>query len=172
MPGRRAPCYLSQGQSRISIAEFTADLVSEDAPGTRTDWRDRSLTAVSWSALVRRLFAAAESTRVYVHRIHCMWGCSTSFSKAWKAFSGMKATLQKAGCVMKCPRLSVSSCFSIDRLSRQLTRGIRRSNSGSRHWDTPTQVASVVFTIRDTLLRVISARPMSRRERGIYAKRT
>ena len=31
---------------------------------------------------------------------------------------------------------------------------------------------TVVFTVRGTLLRVMSARPMSRRERGIYAKRT
>jgi hypothetical protein len=31
---------------------------------------------------------------------------------------------------------------------------------------------TVVFTARGTLLRVVSARPMSRRERGIYAKRT
>ncbi len=31
---------------------------------------------------------------------------------------------------------------------------------------------TVVFTIRGSLLRVISGRPMSRRERGIYAKRT
>ena len=39
-----------------------------------------------------------------------------------------------------------------------------RANSGRQ----PT----VVFTVRGSLLRVISARPMSRRERGIYAKRT
>jgi uncharacterized protein len=31
---------------------------------------------------------------------------------------------------------------------------------------------TVVFTVRGSLLRVISGRPMSRRERGIYAKRT
>jgi uncharacterized DUF497 family protein len=31
---------------------------------------------------------------------------------------------------------------------------------------------TVVFTIRGSLLRVISGRPISRRERGIYAKRT
>ena len=31
---------------------------------------------------------------------------------------------------------------------------------------------TVVFTIRGSLLRVISGRPMSRRERGIYAERT
>ncbi len=30
---------------------------------------------------------------------------------------------------------------------------------------------TIVFTVRGTLLRVISARPMSRRERGIYVKR-
>ena len=31
---------------------------------------------------------------------------------------------------------------------------------------------TVVFTVRGSLLRVISGRPMSRRERGIYAKLT
>ena len=31
---------------------------------------------------------------------------------------------------------------------------------------------TVVFTVRGSLLRVISGRPMSRRERGFYAKRT
>ena len=31
---------------------------------------------------------------------------------------------------------------------------------------------TVVLTVRGSLLRVISGRPMSRRERGIYAKRT
>jgi len=39
------------------------------------------------------------------------------------------------------------------------------------HADSGRQL-TVVFTIRGTLLRVISARPMSRRERGVYAKRT
>ena len=31
---------------------------------------------------------------------------------------------------------------------------------------------TVVLTVRGTLLRVISARPMSRRERGVYARST
>ncbi|MCX7037608.1 MAG: BrnT family toxin [Spirochaetes bacterium] len=39
------------------------------------------------------------------------------------------------------------------------------------HADSGRQL-TFVFTIRGTLLRVISARPMSRRERGVYAKRT
>ena len=39
------------------------------------------------------------------------------------------------------------------------------------HADSGRQL-SVVFTVRGSLLRVISGRPMSRRERGIYAKRT
>jgi uncharacterized DUF497 family protein len=39
------------------------------------------------------------------------------------------------------------------------------------HADSGRQL-TVVFTVRGTLLRVISARPMSRRERGMYAKRT
>jgi len=39
------------------------------------------------------------------------------------------------------------------------------------HADSGRQL-TVVFTIRGSLLRVISGRPMSRRERGIYAKRT
>lgn len=39
-----------------------------------------------------------------------------------------------------------------------------RADSGRRQ--------TVVFTVRGSLLRVISSRPMSRRERGIYAKRT
>jgi len=39
------------------------------------------------------------------------------------------------------------------------------------HADSGRQL-TVVFTVRGTLLRVISARPMSRRERGVYAKRT
>ena len=38
------------------------------------------------------------------------------------------------------------------------------------HADSGRQL-TVVFTARGTLLRVVSARPMSRRERGIYAKR-
>jgi hypothetical protein len=39
------------------------------------------------------------------------------------------------------------------------------------HADSGRQL-TVVFTVRGTLLRVISARPMSRRERGVYAKST
>jgi len=39
------------------------------------------------------------------------------------------------------------------------------------HADSGRQL-TVVFTVRGSLLRVISGRPMSRRERGIYAKRT
>jgi uncharacterized DUF497 family protein len=39
------------------------------------------------------------------------------------------------------------------------------------HADSGRQL-TVVFAIRGTLLRVISARPMSRRERGVHAKRT
>ena len=39
------------------------------------------------------------------------------------------------------------------------------------HADSGRQL-TVVFTVHGCLLRVISGRPMSRRERGIYAKRT
>ena len=39
------------------------------------------------------------------------------------------------------------------------------------HADSGSQL-TVVFTVRGTLLRVISARPMGRRERGVYAKST
>ncbi len=39
------------------------------------------------------------------------------------------------------------------------------------HADSGRQLI-IVFALRGSLLRVISGRPMSRRERGIYAKRT
>jgi len=48
---------------------------------------------------------------------------------------------------------------------------LERSFVALGHTDSGRQL-TVVFTVRGSLLRVISGRPMSRRERGIYAKRT
>jgi uncharacterized DUF497 family protein len=55
---------------------------------------------------------------------------------------------------------------------KKLVTGEQRTGSTARYYALGQTDASrllfIVFTIRDALIRVISARPMSRRERRIY----